>query len=290
VTSQISMRLHIAAAAILFSTGGAAIKATEATGWTVSGLRAGIACLALLLFLPGAVAGLRSARVWAVAVPYAATVTLFVLSSKYTTAANAIFLQNTAPFYVLLLGPLLLKESVRRGDLLYMVSLVLGLLVIVLGREPVRLTATNPELGNVLAVCGGLSWALTIVGMRWLSREDPTANTSLAAVIAGNCLALILAIPSMSWPGFLAPGDWLIFGYLGVVQIGLAYVLLTRGMRSVSAFNTALLLLIDPVLTPLWVWLFLSEAPGWMSLLGGAVIITATALHIFADRLTKPSR
>jgi len=273
---------------MLFSTGGVAIKATAATGWAVSGLRAGIACLTLLLLLPQAAKFLLSVRVWAVAVPYAATVTLFVLSSKYTTAANAIFLQNTAPFYVLLLGPLLLKEVVRRSDLVYMGALVLGLLVILVGRAPAQATASNPDLGNLLAVCGGLSWAMTIVGMRWLSREGNSANTSLAAVIAGNGVALLIALPNMGLPVLLGTSDWLTLTYLGVVQIGLAYVLLTRGMRSVSAFNSALLLLIDPVLTPVWVWLLLDEAPGWLPLLGGAAIIVATALHVFSEPAIKP--
>jgi len=286
VSSQILARLQVAAAAVLFSTGGVAIKATQATGWTVSGLRAGIAGVVLLLFLPGAAKHLRLVRVWVVAVPYAATVTMFVLSSKYTTAANAIFLQNTAPLYVLLLGPLLLKEAVRRRDAFYMGALVLGLLVIIVGRAPAQATASNPDLGNLLAVCGGVSWALTIVGMRWLSR-DTSSNASLAAVIVGSLLALLVALPSMGSLGSLGANDWLLLGYLGVLQIGLAYVLLTRGMRVVSAFNAALLLLIDPVLTPLWVWLFLNEAPGWVPLIGGAVIIGASALHIFSESTVK---
>lgn len=282
MNSQTRARLQIVAAAALFSTGGVAIKATSAAGWTVSGLRAGIACLALFLFLPAARRYLLVSRVWVVAVPYAATVTLFVLASKFTTAANAIFLQSTAPFYVLLLGPLLLKEAVNRRDVIYMGALVIGLLIIVVGQVPQQETVIDSRLGNLLAICAGLSWAFALMGMRWLSRDDSGPSVGLAAVIAGNLLAVIVALPNMGPLSPLGIVDWFILSYLGIVQIGCAYMFLAHGMRLVSAFSAALLLLIEPVLTPLWVWLLLNEAPGMVPLLGGVVIIGATAIHVFS--------
>jgi drug/metabolite transporter (DMT)-like permease len=139
--SPLMNRLLLAAAAVLFSTGGAAIKATALTGWQVAGLRSGVAAVALL-------AGLNEARTrWSwrlapVATAYAATLVFFVLATTLTTAANAIFLQSTAPFYLLLLGPWLLSEPVFRTDVMYALALVAGMTMLFLGTENPLATAS----------------------------------------------------------------------------------------------------------------------------------------------------
>src|SRR5258706_12178150 len=108
-------RLAILAAAILFSTGGAAIKATQLTGWQVASFRSAVAAIAVLLMLREARRGF-SRLAALVAAGYAATMVLFVLANKLTTAASTIFLQSTAPIYLVLLGPWILNEPVRRRD------------------------------------------------------------------------------------------------------------------------------------------------------------------------------
>src|SRR6185295_9128401 len=104
----------VLAAALLFSTGGAAIKATSLSGWQVASFRSGIAAIALLLALPAA-RRRWSPRVWLVGAAYAGTMTCFVISNKLTTSAAAIFLQSTAPLWILLLAPWLLGEKLRRS-------------------------------------------------------------------------------------------------------------------------------------------------------------------------------
>src|SRR5688500_15647594 len=106
-------RLQVLAAALLFSTGGAAVKATTLTAWQVAGFRSGIAALAVFLLVPAARRG-WTWHVVPVGVAYAATLVLFVTANKLTTAANAIFLQASAPLYMLAFGPLLLREPVRQ--------------------------------------------------------------------------------------------------------------------------------------------------------------------------------
>jgi drug/metabolite transporter, DME family len=125
-------RLQVLAAAVLFSTGGAAIKADAFTGLQVSALRSGIAAIVLILLLRGRL--VLSLPMLATGVVYAATLTLFVLSTKLTTAANAIFLQATAPLYLLVLGPLLLHERFRTRDIVFLVGVAVGLVLCVLGR------------------------------------------------------------------------------------------------------------------------------------------------------------
>src|SRR2546425_10171933 len=114
--SPVRSRIEILAAAALFSTGGAAIKACSWSGWQVASFRSGIAALAVLVMLPAA-RRLPSGRALAVGAAYATTMILFVRANKLTSAADAIFLQSTAPLYVLLLAPLLLRERARPRDL-----------------------------------------------------------------------------------------------------------------------------------------------------------------------------
>jgi drug/metabolite transporter (DMT)-like permease len=116
-------RLEILGAALLFSTGGAAIKAVQFTGWQVAGLRSGVAAAAVWLLLPQSRRMPRGTVLATLltAVAYAATLVLYVLANRLTTAANTIFLQSTAPLYLLLLGPLVLREHIRGRDLGFMV-------------------------------------------------------------------------------------------------------------------------------------------------------------------------
>src|SRR5262249_28189457 len=149
-------RLSVLAAAALFSTGGAAIKAVTLTAWQVACFRSGIAALAVAACAPAARRGLRGPGLL-VGLAYAATGNPFVQATKLTTAADAIFLQSTAPLWVLLLGALLLGERARRQELLVMAAVAAGLALVVLAGDPVQRTAPAPALGNALALGSGLS-------------------------------------------------------------------------------------------------------------------------------------
>lgn len=272
-------RLQLLGAAFLFSTGGAAIKAATLNGWQVASFRSGVAAAALLLFLPES-RRVRSWRVLLVGLAYASCLILFVLSNKLTIAANAIFLQSTAPLYLLLLGPWLLKERIRRADLILMGVLGLGMSMFFLDRQiPVR-TAPDPALGNVLALVSGISWALTLAGLRWVGSRERFGQPLLATVTAGNALACILCLPMALPVAAFSPQDVLVIGYLGTVQIGLAYVFLTRAMRSVPALESSLLLLAEPALNPIWAALVHGERPGGFALLGGSLILAATLASV----------
>ncbi len=271
-------RLQILGAALLFSTGGAAIKACSLSSWQIASFRSGIAALVLLVALPA------SRRWWqprtlAVGAVYAATMILYVSANKLTTAANAIFLQSTAPIYMLMLGPWLMQEKVRRKDLLLVSSLALGLAMFFLGVEPPRETAPAPMIGNILGAIAGLTWALTILGLRWLGRRDgQTGGEAEASVVAGNLIAFVCCLP-LAWPVVSSRMlDWTLVGYLGVFQIGLAYFFLTRGIRRISALEASLLILLEPVLNAFWAWLVHGEQPGPLSLAGCSLILGSTLL------------
>lgn len=269
-------RLALALAAVLFSTGGAAIKAITMNAWQTAGLRSLIAASVLFVLLPGARKGWR----WQIAAPalaYASCLTLFVHANKMTTSANAIFLQATAPAWLLLIGPLLLKEAVRRRDLLYAALLAAGLGLFFAGVPEGQQTAPNPMLGNALALLSGLAWALTIAAIRWQARGRNDSG-SLAIVVLGNALTAALALP-MAFPVGGSGADYAIVAYLGVFQVGLAYIFLTRGMKHVEAFESSAILLLEPVLNPVWTWIVHGERTGVFALIGAAVIIVSTLWH-----------
>jgi DME family drug/metabolite transporter len=283
-----SARLHVLAAAVLFSTGGAGIKAAAFSGVQVSSLRSGIAALVLLVLLRGRLA--VSPAILGVAIVYGGTLTLFVLATKLTTAANAIFLQSTYPLGVLLLSPWLLGERIGRRDILYLVGVAVGLVLCIGGRPPDTTTAPNPSLGNAFGILSGVVWALTLIGLRYLERDAPRPGAAMAAVVAGNLFACLVGLP-FAWPlPRAAATEWATIIYLGVFQIGLAYVFLTKAVGRLPALEVSLLLLLEPVLNPVWAWLVRNEHPGTWTTIGGIVIIAATALKILGEARWPSSR
>jgi drug/metabolite transporter, DME family len=269
-------RLSVLAAAVLFSTGGAAIKWIELGAFEVAGLRSAVAAVALGILLPQARRGL-CLRLMPAALAYAATLILFVLATKLTTAAAAIFLQSTAPIWVLLLSGPLLGERISRRELPLVGLATLGLLLVFLGSRDPAVTAPQPLLGNTLALAAGLSYGLMIMAMRRLARDPGQPDRSLSAMVLGNILAFAACLP-FSWPfSEVTLGDAAAIGYLGLVQIGVAYLLFTRGLRSLRSLEVSLLVLLEPVLNPLWTWLLHAERPSSLAMLGGAVMIAALA-------------
>lgn len=281
-SSSLRPRLEVLAAAALFSTGGAAVKSIGLDGWEVACFRSAFAALALVLLVPAA-RQRPSLRVLAVGAAFAVTMVLFVQANKMTTAASAIFLQATSPLYVLLFSPWLLKERVRGRDLVYMAVLGVGLGLFFVGLDPASATAPRPGLGNVLAALSGLTYALAVMGLRALGKREGGSGTGAAASLWGSVLVATFCLPFALPVGPSRATDWLLLAYLGFFQIALAYVFLTRGVVRVAAFEGSLLLLLEPVLNPIWAWLIHGERPGPWSLGGGAVILLATAVKSWLD-------
>jgi drug/metabolite transporter (DMT)-like permease len=275
----------VLAAAVLFSTGGAVIKSTTLSSWQVAGLRSAIASVALLALIPSA------RRVWrprhlAIGAAYAATLILFVSATKLTTAANAIFLQSTAPLYVLLLGPWWLGERVTRRDVAFLIVMGVGAAAFFMAEAVPSATAPDPTTGDLLALASGGSWALTVTGLRSMSRHD--GPDTLVTVVAGNALACAFCLP-FAWPlTGIGAADGVALAWLGVFQIGLAYFSLTSGMKRVPALETSLLLLLEPVLNPVWAWWFHGERPSEWALVGAAIILAATVTRLNSLRPTPP--
>jgi drug/metabolite transporter (DMT)-like permease len=258
-------RLYILAAAVLWSTAGAAIKLMGLNGWQLSGGRSVVAAVAVAAMVPSSRVRPRP-LVLAVAFANALTVILFVQATKLTTAANAIFLQETAPLWVLLLAPLLLAERPSRGELLSIPVYALGLALFFVDDLTAGQTA-----GKLCALGSGLAFGVTIVGLRHLREDGP------GALLWGSVIAAALTLPL--WGTGPAPTalDLALIVFLGVFQLALAYVCFARGLRGVTAVEASLLMLLEPVLNPIWTYLVAGERPGPWALAGGAVVLAATA-------------
>ena len=311
-TGSAIARFQVLAAAILFSTGGAAVKASDLDGWQVAGLRAGIAALFLLLAVPAARRGWNR-RTVPVSLAFGAALLLFVLANKLTTAANTIFLVSTAPLYLVVLSPWLLKEHLRRRDVVMLVLIAVGMAFFFLGVEPAQATAPDPVRGNWLAAAAGFAWALTVIGLRWLSRgvsDGPgdrrvsgesggrsggqaggqsrgRSGGAMPAVVLGNVIVFAVCLPRIVGLSGLSPRDGLVVSFLGIVQIGGAYIFLTAAMRRVPAIQASLLLMAEPVLSPVWAWLIHGEAVAGWALFGGGLILAAIALPGLYDALRR---
>jgi len=279
----VTARLQLVLAALCFSTAGAAIKWCAFGPSQIAAIRALVAMLAILVLIPES-RHRWSWRVGLVGVGYAAAGLLFVFANKLTTAANTVFLQATNPLFVVALAPWLLKERVQAADLAFMGVLTVGLTLLFVGGQRHFATAPDPAVGNVLAAGSAVAWAFTVTGYRWLARQGGAGHGPIAAAAAcGNLIVFLVCVPGALPFAAGRAVDWVIVIYLGVFQLGLAYVFLSRAIARVPALEASLFLLVEPVLSPVWAWLAHGETPGPLAALGGIVILTATALKSWRD-------
>jgi drug/metabolite transporter, DME family len=174
-----------------------------------------------------------------------------------------------------------------------MLAVGAGLLLVFLGDEPPIATAPDPVRGNLLALASGFFWALTVCGLRWMGAADGEHGSPVAAVVSGNLTAFLVSLPLALPAGGHSAGDWAVIVYLGVFQIALAYVFVTSALGAIPALEASLILLVEPVLNPIWAWLIQGERPGPWVLLGGAMILGTTVLKGLLDsraaRIPVPS-
>jgi drug/metabolite transporter (DMT)-like permease len=265
-------RLAVLTAALLFGTGGAAIKSTTLAPIQVACFRSGVAALALVLLLPAARRGYRRDLAPA-GLSYAATLVSFVVATKLTTSAAAIFLQSTAPLWVTVLAPAVLGERFGRRDVPYLAVAALGLLLVFLGSRGPVATAPAPQLGNAIALGSGLFFALVVLTFRRLARGGANEDRSLAAAALGNAFACLACLPWALPIAHVETRDVWTLLYLGVVQVGAAYWFLGLGLRLLPALEVSVLLLLEPVTNPLLTWMLHGEAPSALALLGGGLLV-----------------
>ena len=201
-----------------------------------------------------------------------------MLSTKLTTAANAIFLQYTAPVYVLLLEPVFYKEKFRGRDFITVALCVGGMSLFFVGK-----LRPQDVSGNLLALASGVCFALFVLLMRHSKARDVNRASS---AIYGNLIAVAICTPwflGAAKRGISAT-DFACIAYLGTVQIGFAYLLFTLAMaRGVRSLDAGIIGYIEPVLNPVWVFLFIGERPSGWAIVGGSIIVASVIIHTLLE-------
>jgi DME family drug/metabolite transporter len=268
----VSPLLLVFGAALLWSTGGLFIKWTSLSAYELTFGRSLLAALVVAFFTRRE--GFRlNAMTVLTSLLYAGLLILFVIATKLTTAANAIFLQYTAPIYVLILEPLIYKEKFRRSDLWTVLACVMGMSLFFVGK-----LRPQDVSGNIVALASGLCFAFYILLLRHPHSKKVNRASS---VIYGNLLLVIFTAPvGLAALKHITLWDAGAVLYLGVIQIGLAYTLFTLGMaRGVRSLDAGIVGYIEPVLNPVWVFIFLGERPSAWAIVGGSIIIAAVISH-----------
>jgi drug/metabolite transporter (DMT)-like permease len=272
--------LYVLAAALLWSTGGLFIKWTTIGGLELSFWRSLFAVFTVSFFTRHEGFGINRLTA-AASFLYAVLLILFVLATKTTTAANAIFLQYTAPVYLLILEPVIYKEKFRSRDLITVAVCLGGMALFFVGQ-----LRPQDVAGNLMALASGLCFALYFLLLRHPRAREVNRASS---VIYGNTLAVILTAPwGLATLTSITGHDMIGVSYLGIVQLGIAYTFFTLGMaRGVRSLDAGIICYVEPVLNPVWVFLVLGEKPSQWALLGGSIIIVAVISHMILDARGK---
>jgi drug/metabolite transporter (DMT)-like permease len=182
-----------------------------------------------------------------------------------------------------LLAPALLGEHASRRDIGQIAVMGVGFALFFAGMDKPSATAPNPALGNLLASVCAVTWAFTVIGYRWLARRGTSVAT---AAVAGNITAALIAFVMAQPLTTGRPVDWGVVVFLGVCQLGIPYLFLSRAVPHVRALEVGLFLLIEPVLNPIWAWLVHGEIPGVATMGGGVLILGATVMRSVLDART----
>jgi len=282
--TSVSPLLLVVGAAVLWSTGGLFIKAIQLSAFELSFGRSLLAAITIAIFTRREGFGIN--KISAVtSILYAALIILFVLATKLTTAANAIFLQYTAPVYVLLLEPIFYKEKFRGRDFITVALCLGGMTLFFVGK-----LRPQDVSGNLLALASGVAFALFVLLMRHSKARDVNRASS---AIYGNLIAVAICTPwflGAAKRGISAT-DFACIAYLGIVQIGFAYLLFTLAMaRGVRSLDAGIIGYIEPVLNPVWVFLFIGERPSGWAMIGGLIIVTSVMFHTLIEIRVKRRR
>lgn len=262
-------------AAILWSFCGVILKATDWDRMAIVSLRSLTAAVMMLAIIR------RPRFSWSVpqigaTLSYVMMVIMYVYANKYTTAANAIVLEYTSPIYVAILGALFLKEKARLADVFCMAAVFAGMVACFWGSG-----FSGNLLGNICGVASGLSYALTTIFQRM---QKETSN--LEPLLLGNIIMFFIGLPFLLRQSITAEGIALVAG-MGIFQ-GFPYVLYSLGLKKVKAIEASLITTIEPFLNPLWVFLFIGEVPGPLTVAGGLLVLASITLRaVYLNRAGK---
>ncbi|MEO6333384.1 MAG: DMT family transporter [Pyrinomonadaceae bacterium] len=309
--SKLPPAAFVLIAVLLWSTGGLFIKLTTLDAYQVTFFRSLLAGITVAILTRKLGLKINWFGVLT-SIIYATLLFLFVWATKKTTAANAIFLQYTAPIYILILAPFVIGEKFHWRDLVTVIFCIGGMSLFFVGKLEI-----SDYQGNIAALFSGLFLGLYIMLLkhprttgthptslptsgaggddfdpkdRGASSEDPNPKSKIQnpkstnpaiSVIYGNFLLALLTLPSgIAAVPVMNLTDISSVTWLGIVQIGISYILLIRGVTTgTRPLDASIIGFIEPLLNPVWVFLFVGEQPSVWALFGGCIIIATVIAH-----------
>jgi drug/metabolite transporter (DMT)-like permease len=267
-------RLCLLFAAVLWSLAGIFIKFLSLPPLTIVFYRSLFASLFLAFLVRRSIAVPRVALLVS-AIAYTAAISAFVSANKITTAANAIALQYTAPMFVFMIVHFLFGEKITGASWISLVSGMLGIAVICAG------SAGQPDAAGVMiALLSGLLFSIYMVSLRFLKQFNPGTLTFL-----NNLVCCLILLPLVGSELSLSLKEGWIVAVMGVVQLGIPYWLFSKGLEQISVQEASLIVLIEPVLNPIWVALIVGELPSGATLVGGLCIVGSLAFRYLRSSL-----
>jgi drug/metabolite transporter (DMT)-like permease len=262
--------LAIIASAILWSSGGIFIKLITLNTIQLASIRSAFAALVFGFIFRKKLLEVNGFT-FVNALFYSGILIFFVTATKLTTAANAIFLQYTAPIYVLIFEPMINKTRYEKINIITVALCFAGMLLFFIGE-----ISPGHFAGNIYALLSGIAFAAFLVGMR-KNKND----YQFSSIFYGNVFIALIGIPSITQLQSISFSDLWMVAFLGIFQIGIAYVIFGFGLKRVLAIEASLIGMIEPVLNPVWVFIGYGETPSVMAITGGIIIIAVIAVRAF---------
>lgn len=259
--------LLLLGASFLWSTGGFLIKLVSLSPFAIAGFRSLITALVLLLAIKKPKLEFSLNKILG-AFFYASMGICYISATKLTTAANAIMIQYTAPIYIAIFGGWLLKEKARMKDWITMIFVMGGMVLFFFDD-----IGGGMMKGNIIAIFSGIALAFNTIFMRRQKDDNP-----LESVFWGCILTFIITIP---FSFTKVPDTKSIVGLflLGIFQLGISYILYSKAIKKITALEATFISLVEPILSPLWVFLTVGEVPGVFSIIGGIIVLTSITVN-----------
>lgn len=273
MTQQRKAMLMMAICACMWSIGGIFIKLVSWSPFLIAGGRSVFAALVMFLFMRYAKIKVNVCK-YSVGAGFCLLGVLicFVAANKLTTAANAIILQYTAPIFILIISMLFLHHKVHKKEVITVAITTIGIVFFFFD----ELSLGNIA-GNILAILAGLFLGIMFLIIGFGGGEDDSIR--LSGILIGHILTALVGVPiGITMTTSYAPSEFLCIIILGVIQLGIPYVLYALASRDCSPLACSLIGMIEPILNPVWVLIFDGETPGFYALIGGIIVIAAVTI------------
>ncbi|MBV6478808.1 MAG: hypothetical protein HGGPFJEG_01565 [Ignavibacteria bacterium] len=264
--------IFISFSALMWSSGGLFIKVLTLDAFQISFYRSLIAAITILIISKFRKTGLKFEFDFisiACSIFYSLILIFFVVATKLTTAANAIFLEFTAPIYLLLLEPIFLKTKFEKNNLIALIICFAGMSLFFFG----KLDLTDIK-GNLFAIGSGISFALFSLFLKW-KKQIHKSESTIIYIVTGNLLVCIFCLPFIYDKLFVNSMQMSILLFMGIFQIGISYIIFNEGIKYISATESMIIAMLEAVLNPIWVFLGVGEVPTAYSMAGSVIIIIA---------------